>query len=131
MTTAFVNGPVITGTGQILEHATVLVENDKIVKIAMGTDAGTPFNHHGKNLNEVKLLVEWCDFSPMEAIESATRIAAETLSLENQIGTIEEGKLADLILVAGNPLDDIGLLCNQENIHLVMQGGNLVKGSAA
>ena len=101
------------------------------VKIAMGTDAGTPFNHHGKNLNEVKLLVEWCDFSPMEAIESATRIAAEALSLENQIGTIEEGKLADLIVTAGNPLDDIGLLCNQENIHLVVQGGNLVKGSEA
>jgi len=97
----------------------------------MGTDAGTPFNHHGENLNEVKLLVEWCDFSPMEAIESATRIAAEALGLDNQIGTIAEGKLADLVLVAGNPLDDIDLLCNQENIHLVMQGGNLVKGSAA
>ena len=67
----------------------------------------------------------------MEAIDAATRVASETLHLENQIGTIEEGKLADLVVTAGNPLDDIGLLCNPENIHLVMQGGNLVKGSAA
>jgi len=101
------------------------------VKIAMGTDAGTPFNLHGHNLNEVKLLVEWCDFSPMEAIESATRIAAEALGLDNQIGTIAEGKLADLVLVAGNPLDDIDLLCHPESIHLVMQGGDFVKGAAA
>jgi imidazolonepropionase-like amidohydrolase len=115
MTTAFVNGPVITGTGQILEHATVLVENDKIVKITNG-DINIP-------PGATKI--------PLEAIESATRIAAEALCLENQIGTIEEGKLADLIVTGGNPLDDIGLLCNQENIHLVMQGGHLVKGSAA
>jgi len=115
MTTAFVDGPVITGTGKILEHATVLVENDKIVKVANG-DINIP---------------PGATRIPLEAIESATRIAAEALSLENQTGTIEEGKLADLIVTAGNPLDDIGLLCNQENIHLVMQGGNLVKGSEA
>ena len=54
-----------------------------------------------------------------------------TTVFEDQIGTIEEGKLADWLLTPGNPLDDIDLLCNPENIDLVMQGGNLVKGPAA
>ncbi|MCK4452608.1 MAG: amidohydrolase family protein, partial [Anaerolineae bacterium] len=66
--------------------------------------------------------------SPMEALESGTRIAAQVLGLENELGTIEEGKLADLIVVEGNPMEDIGLMLNAEAIRLVMQGGKLVKG---
>ncbi|MCK4471024.1 MAG: amidohydrolase family protein, partial [Anaerolineae bacterium] len=97
------------------------------VRVAMGTDAGTPFNVHSKNLGELKRLVE-VGYSPMEALESGTRIAAQVLGLENELGTIEEGKLADLIVVEGNPLEDIGLMLNAEAIHLVMQGGKLVKG---
>ncbi|MGD9302450.1 MAG: amidohydrolase family protein [Desulfobacterales bacterium] len=54
-----------------------------------------------------------------------------TTVFEDQIGTIEEGKLSDLVVTSGNPLDDIDLLCNSENIDLVMLGGNLVKGPAA
>ena len=97
------------------------------VRVAMGTDAGTPFNVHSKNLGELKRLVE-VGYSPMEALESGTRIAAQVLGLENELGTIEEGKLADLIVVEGNPMEDIGLMLNAEAIHLVMQGGKLVKG---
>ena len=67
----------------------------------------------------------------MEAIGAATRVASEELNLADQIGTVEEGKQADLIVTSGNPLDDIGLLCNPDNIQLVMQAGNLVKGTAA
>ena len=97
------------------------------VRVAMGTDAGTPFNLHGENLIEVRLLVER-GFSPMEAIESGTRIASQVLGLDKELGTIEEGKLADLIVVDGNPLEDVGLLLNGEAIRLVMHGGKLVKG---
>jgi len=97
------------------------------VRVALGTDAGTPFNLHGENLGELQRLVE-VGYSTMEALESGTRIAAQVLGLENKLGTIEEGKLADLIVVEGNPLEDIGLLLKTEAIHLVMQGGKLVKG---
>ncbi len=97
------------------------------VRIAMGTDAGTPFNRHGENLHELKFLVD-CGFSPMEAIEAGTRIAARVLGLEKELGTIEEGKLADLVLVAANPLDDIEILLKREFIRLVMKGGNQVSG---
>jgi imidazolonepropionase-like amidohydrolase len=98
------------------------------VLVAAGTDAGTPFNLHGENLGEIKLLVDYGGFSPMGAIEAGTCIAARVLGLEKELGTVEEGKVADLVLVEGNPLDNIDVLLNQESICLVMQGGKIVKG---
>jgi len=98
------------------------------VLVAAGTDAGTPFNLHGENLGEIKLLVDYGGFSPMAAIEAGTRAAARVLGLENELGTVEEGKVADMVLVGGNPLDDIDVLLDQESICLVMQGGKIVKG---
>jgi len=97
------------------------------VRIAMGTDAGTPFNRHGDNLGELKFLVD-CGFAPMEAIEAGTRIAAQVLGLEKELGTVEEGKLADLIMVEGNLLDNIEILLKRESVRLVMQGGKLISG---
>jgi len=98
------------------------------VPVAAGTDAGTPFNLHGQNLSEIKLLVDYGGFSPMEAIEAGTRVSARVMGLENELGTVEEGKLADLVLVAGNPLDNIDVLLDKDAIHLVMQGGKIVAG---
>lgn len=97
------------------------------VRVAMGTDAGTPFNIHGENLYELKRMVE-VGFSPTEAIQSATRIASQVLGLEKELGTIEEGKLADLIVVEGNPLEDVEILLKTEAIQLIIQDGKLVKG---
>jgi imidazolonepropionase-like amidohydrolase len=96
------------------------------VRVAMGTDAGTPFNLHGGNLAELQHLVA-LGFSTTEAVDAGTRIAAEVLGVENELGTIDEGKLADLVVVAGNPLEKIGLLSEPEAILMVMQGGVLVK----
>ncbi|UCH21503.1 MAG: amidohydrolase family protein [Deltaproteobacteria bacterium] len=96
------------------------------VRIAMGTDAGTPFNIHGANLSELKFLVD-CGFAPMEAIEAGTRIAAQVLGVDKELGTVEEGKLADLIMVEGKLLDNIEILLKRESIRLVMQGGKVVK----
>jgi len=98
------------------------------VLVAAGTDAGTPFNLHGENLGEIKLLVDYGGFSPMGAIEAGTRVAARVLGLEKELGTVAEGKVADLVMVEGNPLDNINVLLNQESIGLVMQGGKIVKG---
>ena len=71
--------------------------------------------------------MELCGYSPLEAIEAGTRVSANVLGLEKDLGTVAEGKLADLVVVNGNPLDDIGLLLNRDNVHLVVQGGNIVK----
>jgi imidazolonepropionase-like amidohydrolase len=71
--------------------------------------------------------VDYGGFSPMEAIEAGTRVSARVLGLENDLGTIEEGKIADLILVGGNPLENIDILLERESIRLVMQGGNIAR----
>jgi imidazolonepropionase-like amidohydrolase len=97
------------------------------VRIAMGTDAGTPFNPHGRNAQELRRMVEF-GMTPMQAIESSTASAASLLGLDQEIGTIEAGKQADLILVRGNPLDEIALLEEPTNIEWVIQGGRIVKG---
>lgn len=96
------------------------------VRVAMGTDAGTPFNLHGENLGELKRLVE-VGFSNIEALRAATQTAAQVLGWEEELGTISEGKLADLVVAKGNPVEEIDLLLNPESIRLVMQGGRVVK----
>lgn len=96
------------------------------VPIALGTDAGTPLNHHGENLKELELLVE-VGFTPMEAIVAGTKTASEVLGLEKEIGTLEKGKLADLIVVDGNPLEDIGLLQRKDKILVIMKDGHFYK----
>ncbi|HEX7172485.1 MAG TPA: amidohydrolase family protein [Candidatus Limnocylindria bacterium] len=72
------------------------------VKVAMGTDSGvTP---HGENLRELALMVEG-GMSPMQAIVATTRSAAELMGLQSELGTLEPGKRADLVLVEGDPLE--------------------------
>jgi imidazolonepropionase-like amidohydrolase len=96
------------------------------IRIAMGTDAGTPFNCHGKNLKEMELLVK-IGLSPMEAIVAATQTASEVLGLEQKIGTLEEGKLADLVVIDGDPLQEITLLQEGEKILAIMKEGQFFK----
>jgi imidazolonepropionase-like amidohydrolase len=98
------------------------------VIIGMGTDAGTPLNLHGKNLRELKLLVE-NGFTPTQAMVAGTGTAAKILGLDDRIGTITEGKIADIVIVDGNPLDNIDILLDSENLCLIMQNGKLVKNN--
>jgi imidazolonepropionase-like amidohydrolase len=96
------------------------------VRIAMGTDAGTPFNLHGHNAQELRRMVD-LGLSPLQAIQAATSSASSLLGLEREIGSIATGKLADLILVDGNPLEDIALLEDPNRVVTVIQGGKIVK----
>src|SRR2546430_2135319 len=91
------------------------------VRIAMGTDAGTPLNPHGRNAQELRRMVQF-GMTAMQAIEAATRSAATLLGLEQAIGTVEAGKQADLLVVKGNPLDDIALLEESARLEYVIQG---------
>jgi imidazolonepropionase-like amidohydrolase len=76
------------------------------MRIAAGTDAGTPFNEHGDLALELALMVQH-GLSPMQALVAATRSAAENLGLSHEIGTLEVGKLADLVVVDGDPVQDV------------------------
>ena len=97
------------------------------IQIAMGTDAGTPFNFHGENAQELERMVA-LGMSPMQAILASTSAAARLIGIQNQVGTIEKGKLADLILFEGNPLRRIDLLRDHSRIIGVMQSGRFVAG---
>jgi imidazolonepropionase-like amidohydrolase len=95
------------------------------VQIATGTDAGLGIRH-GQNLIELTHLAN-AGLSPMEAIVAGTATAAEVCGLGDQVGTLEPGKRADLVVAAGNPLDDIKLLADAANITLVVQDGRVIK----
>lgn len=95
------------------------------VRIAFGTDSGTPFNPAGANAVELVYLVE-AGLTPAEALRAITLGAAEALGLADELGTVEPGKLADLVLVDGDPLADVGLLRDPGRIRAVLQGGRLV-----
>jgi imidazolonepropionase-like amidohydrolase len=91
------------------------------IKIAFGTDSGV--SAHGDNALEFVLMVE-AGMQPIEAIRSATQSAADLLNVSDSLGTIEVGKLADLVAVKGNPLEQISLL---QNISFVMKDGVVYK----
>ncbi len=98
------------------------------IAIAMGTDAGTPLNFHGENAQELERMVA-LGMTPMDALVASTSTAARLIGIDDQVGAIEAGKLADLVLVRGNPLSRIALLQDRERIVGVMQAGKFVAGT--
>lgn len=91
------------------------------VKIAFGTDAGV--GPHGENALEFVYMVE-AGMPPLEAIRSATLTAAELLGAQGELGSLAEGKLADIIAVNGDPLGDIALL---QDVSFVMKDGQIFR----
>ncbi|WP_282016564.1 amidohydrolase family protein [Marinifilum flexuosum] len=93
------------------------------VKVSAGTDylgdQPLPYIH-----DELETFVKHCDFTPYEALRSATVIAAETFKMRSEIGTIEKGKIADLLLLYSNPLENIS---NTKDIHTVIKEGVIYK----
>jgi len=93
-------------------------------RIAMGTDAGTPFNHHGENAQELRYMVD-VGISPMDAITFSTANAADLMRLE-KTGRVQEGAVADLLVVDGDPLEDIDAVADSARHRLVIKGGTRV-----
>ncbi len=96
------------------------------VNIAMGTDAGSPLNYHGENAVEIELMVKY-GMKPMDALIAATYNGARVCRIDNFVGSIEVDKIADLVLINGNPIDDVKILQNQDNILMVLKKGKIVK----
>jgi imidazolonepropionase-like amidohydrolase len=91
------------------------------VKIAFGTDTGV--SPHGENAHEFELMVEG-GMPPLEAILTATRNAAQMLKIDDRLGTLEVGKLADVVAVEGNPLEEISVM---KQVVFVMKEGQIHK----
>lgn len=98
------------------------------VRVAMGTDVGTPGNHCGDNMQEVVLMVEKCGFPPAQAILCATVNGAELLDRADRFGAIREGLAADIIATPRNPLDDINALFE---VDFVMKEGEVFRNDRA
>jgi len=107
------------GVKQFIESGAVM---------GMGTDSGTPMNFHSEALwREIKVHVEM-GMTPQRAIAAATRVNAQIIGKAADLGTIEPGKLADVIVVSGNPLFDIVAL---SNVEVVVKDGTVFKGANA
>ena len=98
------------------------------VRVVAGTDAGGWF--HGNNSVELDMLVD-AGMTPMQAIVAGTREAAACCGLGSDLGTLEADKLADIIVVDGNPLNDITVLQERDNIRLVMKEGRIYRNLLA
>lgn len=96
------------------------------VKVAMGTDAGTPFNYHGENAREVELYAD-CGLTPREALGSATRSAADLLGKAGELGAIAPGARADILVLAKSPLEDVRALARDRVA--VLKGGDVAAGA--
>ncbi len=115
--------------GDSQEVAKLLEKNMKIayqagVNMAMGTDSGVA--PHGQNLRELSLLCG-IGMNPMEAIEAGTIRAAELLGWDDRIGTLEKGKIADVVVSKKDPLAHIESMGDPDNINLVLKAGAVVK----
>lgn len=92
------------------------------LKIAFGSDLT---GDHGTNARELEVMVRY-GMTPLAVLKSATLVAAELLGWQNKIGSLEAGKLADIIAVSGNPLTDITEL---QRVKFVMKDGKVIKNT--
>jgi imidazolonepropionase-like amidohydrolase len=96
---------------------------DRGIRILPGGDYGFAWTPHGTNAKDLEYFVDMIGMSPMEAIVSATKLGGQMMQQPDKLGLISEGYLADLIIVDGDPLQDITVLQEAANLKLIMQGG--------
>jgi imidazolonepropionase-like amidohydrolase len=99
--------------------------------LGMGGDYGFAWNPHGDYAKELSFFVDYVGFSPMDTLVCGTRNGARIMGVDDETGTLESGKLADLLIVEGDVLGDIALLEDQANLRAVMQGGIVKAGTTA
>jgi imidazolonepropionase-like amidohydrolase len=97
------------------------------VTLLIGTDSGFAATPYGEwHARELELFVRLIGMSPMDAIQAATRNGALTLRNGADVGTLEAGKLADVLVVDGDPLADIRILQDRRRLSMILQGGREV-----
>jgi imidazolonepropionase-like amidohydrolase len=112
----------------IFEHAVQMAAATRGLKIMMGSGADGETYVHGTQALDFEMLVKHGGLTPVRALQAATAINAEALGWQDQIGSIEKGKYADLIAVSGDPLADITEL---QRVKFVMKGGKVIKNEVA
>lgn len=93
------------------------------VRILPGGDYGFAWNPVGTNARDLKHFVDYLDFTPMQAIESATRLGGQIMMRGDDLGMVKEGFVADLLLVDGDPLQDVSILTDASKLSVIMKDG--------
>jgi imidazolonepropionase-like amidohydrolase len=101
------------------------------VKLLTGDDFGAAGVNHGTYAEELILYVNEIGIPALDVIRWATKHGAEAMGLGDQTGTIEAGKLADLLVVEGDPSVDITILRDRANLHAILLGGAAIKDNLA
>lgn len=96
------------------------------VRVLPGGDYGFKWCPHGQYARDLEHFVKLVGMTPMDAIVAATKYGSQIMQMEDKIGTIEAGKLADVLVVDGNPLEDITILQDHSNLKLVLKDGNYI-----
>jgi imidazolonepropionase-like amidohydrolase len=97
------------------------------IRVLPGGDYGFTYTPHGTYARDLWIFVKLLGFSPMETIEAATRFGGEIMGLPGELGVVKPGALADLLLVDGDPLADIGILQDRAALRMIMKDGGLHK----
>jgi imidazolonepropionase-like amidohydrolase len=97
------------------------------IRVVIGGDYGFARTPQGENARDIAHFVRYLGYSPSEALVCATRYGAELMGLGGEAGQVREGFLADLLLVDGDPVADVGLLANRNRLVGIMKGGTVWK----
>ncbi len=97
------------------------------IRICIGGDYGFAWTPQGTNANDLETFVTMLGFTPMEAIQAATKNGGDIMNMGHELGMIKEGYLADLLLVDGDPLTDVRILQNQDRLLAIMKDGRFHK----
>lgn len=98
------------------------------MRILIGGDYGFPFNPNGRNARDLQIFVEHFGYTPAEALVAATKLGGELMDLP--VGQVKEGFLADLLLVDGDPTEDVTILQDKDRLAMIMKDGALYKAPA-
>ena len=97
------------------------------IRICVGGDYGFAWTPQGTNAKDIETFVSMLGFTPMEAIQAATKQGGYIMNMSNELGLIKEGYLADLLLVDGDPLTDVRILQNKDRLLAIMKDGKFHK----
>ena len=101
------------------------------IRICIGGDYGFAWTPQGTNAKDIQTFVEMLGFSPMEAIQAATKYGGQIMGMSDELGMVKEGYLADMILVDGDPLADVRILQDKNRLLAIMKDGKFHKAPRA
>jgi imidazolonepropionase-like amidohydrolase len=101
------------------------------VRVLPGGDYGFPFNPNGTNARDLQHFVDLFGYTPTEALVAATKLGGELMGRGHELGLVAPGYLADLLLVDGDPTQDVSILQNRAKLLMIMKGGKMHKAPPA